>query len=193
MSVRGPAGLVACAVAASLAGCEAHVVIAPPPRIDAVPRGLAEPVPVTLAIEVQDPPTIGERAGGDIGLAPYDYTVPDLRGAVEGHVAAAATAFGLRPQASARLRLLTQAEPYVHVGGCPVATCTVASVVGTATLSDERGAIFSAPLLGRARVDGSEAAPLAFAALDVALERWFRALDAKIRSQPEVAQRLRER
>ncbi len=190
MSVRGPAGLVACAFAVSLAGCDVNVVV-PPPRLDAMPRGLQEPVPVTLVVHVQDPPIIGERAGGNAGAAPVDYWVPDLRGAVEGHVAAAATAFGLRPQASARLRLVTRAEPYVHVGGCPVATCTAASVVGTAVLSDERGPIFSAPLLGRARVEGAENAPIAFLALDVALERWFGALDAKIRSQPEIAQRIR--
>jgi hypothetical protein len=192
LTVRVPAGLVACAIAASLAACEAHVVVVPPPRLDAVPRGLAEPIPVTLAVGVQDPPIIGERAGGDIGIAPYDYVVPDLRGAVEGHVAAAATAFGLRPQASARLRLDTQVEPYVHVGGSPAATeCTVASVVGTATLSDERGPIFTAPLLGRSRVDGIVAAPSAFVALDIALERWFGALDAKIRTRSEIARRIR--
>ncbi|HET8734624.1 MAG TPA: hypothetical protein VFM45_12740 [Anaeromyxobacteraceae bacterium] len=179
-------------LATTLAACEAHVLAVPPPHLDGVPRPLSGSVPVSISVEVQDPPVVGEMVGGTGWDMGYDYTVPDLRDGVRDHVAAAVVAFGLEPRPQARLSLRVQAEPYVRVresqGGL-----TLASVVGTMTLSDERGTLFEAPLLGRVRRDGKLDPGAAFQALDDALVAWFRALDAKIRSQPEVAQRLRER
>jgi hypothetical protein len=179
-------------IATVLAACEAHVVAVPPPHLDPLPRSVSGSVPVSVTVEVQDPPVIGELVGGTGWELGYDYIVPDLRDAVQDHVVAACVAFGLEPRSSARLQMRVRVEPYVRVRENVARGLTLASVVGTMTVSDGRGPIFEAPLLARVRREGTVDPGAAFQALDDALAAWFRALDAKIRTQPELARRIRE-
>lgn len=181
--------LAALGAAALVSSACGHAVLVPPPRFEVFPSALKEPVPVVLAVEVQDPPVIGEHLDGALGMKQYDYEVPDLRARVEEHASAAATSFGLRPQAGANLKLLAQVDLAVQTHGWLAGGGSSASAAGLATLMDTRGTLFTRSLDGRA-VSAHDDAGTAFLALDDALRAWFSAFDEKLRSDPALAARL---
>lgn len=181
--------LAALGVVALASSACSHAVKVPPPRFDAVPAGVKEPVPVTIAVEVQDPPVIGEHLDGLLKVHQYDHEVPDLRARVEEHVAAAAASFGLRPQAGARLRLLAQVHLGVQTRGWLAGGGSSASAAGVATLLDARGTVFTHALDG-AVTSGDNEPGVAFEALDQALRAWLAVLGGKLQADPALAMRL---
>jgi hypothetical protein len=182
---------VICIAAFVCVACEAHVVPVPAPAFAPSDHALAGAVSVAIAVEVRDPDIIGEHRDGTMDVHQYDYSAPDLRAGVEAHVAAAAQVFGLRMEPSATLRLHGEVDLYVQTRGRFLGRGTSASAAGELALSDADGVIFKRAMLGRAAASDAEDPTAAFAALDDALLSWFQALDARIRSSPEVARRLK--
>lgn len=159
-----------CIAALACGACAAHVIPVPSPAFAPSAHALPGSVPVAIAIELMNPDIIGEHRDGTMDVHQYDYTSPVLRAGVEEHIAAAAQVFGLQAAPSASLRLEGQVD-----------------------LSDGDGVIFARAMLGRAALSDREDPTAAFLALDEALLDWFQALDARIRSSPAVARRLRGR
>jgi hypothetical protein len=178
------------AAALATAACAPPVVRVPPPRFEATPHALQQVVPVVLALEVQDPPVIGEHLDGLLKVPQYDITMPDLRERVWEHVSAAAESFGLRAQPEANRKLLAQVDLYVQTCGALAGGGSSASAAGLLTLMDARGVIFTHALEGRVHSGGNEDSGAAFVALDEGLRAWFRALDEKLQSDPALAARL---
>ena len=182
-----------CIVALGCLACGAHVIPVPPPAFAPGAHALKGPVPVVIAIQVRDPDIIGEHRDGTMDVHQYDYTSPDLRAGVEGHVAAAAQVIGLQAAPSASLRLDGLVDLYVQTRGRFLGRSTNASVAGEMTLSDAEGVIFTHAMLGRTYESDSEDPTAAFHALDEAIRGWFEALDAWIQSSSAGAGRVQGR